>query len=121
MSEFLQLNVVEIGEEALFMFEESMMILFNDTVPADLKGISVIHDNRNITEEIKAGDEMVIGNESFKILFVGDKANETLQELGHATINFNGETSSELPGTICTEKKAIPEITGNSVISFHRR
>ncbi|MEN2465735.1 PTS glucitol/sorbitol transporter subunit IIA [Ornithinibacillus sp. FSL M8-0202] len=120
MSVYLELNVVEVGEEATLMFEESMMILFNDTVPADLKGISVIHNSRNIMEEIQAGDEMVIDGESFKILFVGNKVNETLQELGHATFNFNGEMQADLPGTVCLEKKEIPDIRTKSKITFQR-
>ncbi|MUK87631.1 PTS glucose transporter subunit IIABC [Ornithinibacillus sp. L9] len=117
---FIELNVVEVGEEASLMLDEGMMILFNDTVPADLKGIAVVHDASNITDEIKVGDKLEIDGHSFEILFVGEKANETLGELGHATFNFDGEKHSELPGTICLEKKAIPEIKTNSVITFHR-
>ncbi|WP_236686969.1 PTS glucitol/sorbitol transporter subunit IIA [Ornithinibacillus contaminans] len=118
--EYLRLTIIEVGEEATLMFEEDIMILFNDTVPLDLKGISVIHDAKTIKNEIKSGDTMVINNEGFHILFVGDKANETLNELGHATFNFNGESHSELPGTICLEKKAIPKIKKGSIITFHR-
>ncbi|ASN07297.1 PTS glucose transporter subunit IIABC [Virgibacillus necropolis] len=117
---YTEINVVELGAEAGLMFEEKMMILFNDTVPADLKDIAVVHDKRLWTEEVKTGDEMVIDGEAFKVLFVGDKANETLKELGHATFHFNGSTNSDLPGTICLEAKPIPHLTSNSVISFRR-
>ncbi|SDQ16047.1 PTS glucitol/sorbitol transporter subunit IIA [Virgibacillus salinus] len=117
---FYEVKVVEVGEDAPLMFEEKMMILFNDTVPADLKSISVVHDGDSLTQDIKAGDEMVINDEPFKILFVGDKANETMKELGHATFNFNGDSHSELPGTVCLEQKQIPEVNEKMIISFRR-
>ncbi|SES92108.1 PTS system, glucitol/sorbitol-specific IIA component [Oceanobacillus limi] len=118
---YVEVNVVEVGEEAALMFEEGMMILFNDTVPADLKGIAVVHDGRDFSGELQVGDHMVVDGESFEILFVGSKANETLKELGHATFNFDGETHSDMPGTVCLEKKPIPEMHENTTISFQRR
>lgn len=117
---YLQLNVLEVGEDAPLMMEEGMMILFNDTVPQELKDIAVIHNGRDIAPELQAGDVMQIGNESFEVLFVGSKANETLNELGHATFSFDGCSQSELPGTICLEKKAIPEISKDTVIRFYK-
>lgn len=113
-------TVVEVGQEASLMTEENMIILFNNSVPEDLKSIAYVHDGGEITEEIKAGDQLVVGGETFNILYVGDKANETMKELGHATFHFNGEADSEMPGTICLEAKPIPEITEQSTISFKR-
>ncbi|HLS08206.1 PTS glucitol/sorbitol transporter subunit IIA [Lentibacillus sp.] len=117
---YYNVNVVEVGSDAPLMTEENMIILFNHTVPADLKSIAYVHDGDTISEEIKAGDQMVIDGEAFDILFVGDKANETMKDLGHATFHFNGESSSDLPGTVCLEAKPIPEISVNSTISFTR-
>jgi PTS system glucitol/sorbitol-specific IIA component len=116
---YAELNVVEIGADASLMFEEKIMILFNNSVPDDLKEIAVVHDSA-IQEEIEAGDEMVIDGEVFKILFVGDKVNETMNELGHATFNFSGESHSELPGTVCLEERPIPHISEGNKISFRK-
>jgi len=118
---YLQLNVLEVGEDAPLMMEEGMMILFNDTVPQELKDIAVIHNGRDIAPELQSGDVMQIGDESFEVLFVGSKANETLNEHGHATFSFDGSTHSELPGTVCLEKKAIPEIKQDTVIRFYKK
>lgn len=117
---YYNVNVVEVGSEAPLMTEENMIILFNETVPADLKSIAYVHNGDTISEEIKTGDKMVIDEDPFEILFVGDKVNETMQDLGHATFHFNGEANSELPGTVCLEAKPIPEISVNSTISFTR-
>jgi len=113
-------NVLEVGSEASLMLEEKMIILFNNTVPQDLKSIAFVHDGGELKGVIKAGDQMVIDGEDFDILFVGDKANETMKDMGHATFHFNGETSSELPGTVCLEEKPIPQIDTNSTISFKK-
>lgn len=117
---YYNINVVEVGPDAALMLEEKMVILFNHTVPEDLKSIAYVHDGGEIKEDIRAGDQMVIDGETFDILFVGGKANETMRDLGHATFHFNGETSSELPGTICLEDKPIPQISENSTISFNK-
>ncbi|WP_174614564.1 PTS glucitol/sorbitol transporter subunit IIA [Virgibacillus ihumii] len=117
---YYNINIVEVGSDAPLMLEEKMIILFNNTVPADLKSIAFVHDGGEFVDEIKAGDQMIIAGEAFDILFVGNKANETMKDLGHATFHFNGESNSELPGTICLEDKVIPTINENTIISFNR-
>ncbi|SFB00324.1 PTS system, glucitol/sorbitol-specific IIA component [Lentibacillus halodurans] len=117
---YYNVNVVEIGSDASLMLEEKMVILFNNTVPEDLRSIAFVHDGGELTDEIKAGDQLVIDGDTFDILFVGDKVNETMRDLGHATFHFNGETISDLPGTVCLEDKSIPQISENSTISFNR-
>lgn len=100
----LDLNVTEVGEDVELMKEEGILILFNNTVPEDLKTIAVIHDGA-FHQDIKSGDDMIINGELFRIHHVGDKANETLSQLGHATFNFEGETEYDMPGTVYLEKK----------------
>ncbi|CDO03531.1 PTS system glucitol/sorbitol-specific transporter subunit IIA [Oceanobacillus picturae] len=117
---YVDVNVVQVGQDAELMLEENMIILFNSSVPNDLKEIAVVHDGGSLSIALQAGDEMLIDEEVFKVLFVGDKANETLTELGHATFHFNGESHSDMPGTVCLENKTIPPINENTVISFRR-
>lgn len=115
---YYDINVVEIGTEAGMMAEEKMLILFNNMAPADLRSIAIVHDGKMLSKEIKAGDEMVIDDQVYKILFVGEKVNETMKDLGHATFHFNNEKSSDLPGTVCLEDKGMPEVNNGSTISF---
>lgn len=114
--EKLNAAITELGNEWEMMKSENMVILFNENSPQELRDISVVHDGKT-GAEVEAGDVMELNGEVFNILFVGGKANETLQELGHATFQFNGEDNSDLPGTICLEKKEIPELeVGQKVV-----
>jgi len=107
--EKLNAIITELGNEWEMMKSENMMVLFNENSPQELKEISVVH-NGSINGPIKAGDIMELNGEKFNILFVGDKANETLHELGHATFQFNGNDKSDLPGAVCLEHKGIPDL-----------
>jgi len=114
--EKLNATIRELGSEWEMMKSENMVILFNENSPQELRDISVVHDGE-ASEEVEAGDVMELGDKSYDILFVGGKANETLRELGHATFQFNGERDSDLPGTICLEKKEIPNLViGQKVV-----
>ncbi|WP_209123980.1 PTS glucitol/sorbitol transporter subunit IIA [Alkalihalobacillus sp. BA299] len=102
--------VTEVGSEVELFIEEKMIVIFNENAPEDLRSIGVIHKEAELLNDVEAGDFLEIDRERFEILFVGNKVNDTLKELGHCTIAFNGEKSSDLPGTMCVEHKQIPEI-----------
>ena len=76
-----------------------------DLVPEDFSRMGVM-----------AGDVLEINEQRYEILFVGSKVNDTLDEIGHCTIAFNGETEASLPGTMCVEKKALPNLKVGSAI-----
>lgn len=116
MTKKYESQIIEIGEEVELFAEESMLIIFNDTVPEALRMIGVIHKKSDLLGEVEVGDVLEISGESYNILFVGNKVNETLKDIGHCTIVFNGEKTAELPGTMCVEKKPMPTLTVNSEI-----
>ncbi|XXM71428.1 PTS glucitol/sorbitol transporter subunit IIA [Lysinibacillus sphaericus] len=116
-----QSTVTEVGAEAEIFHSEKMMVIFNDTAPADLKTIGVIHKEAHLLEDVEAGDVLEVAGEAYEILFVGSKVNETLKELGHCTIMFNGETSADLPGTMTVEKKPLPNVTVDSEIRIVKK
>ncbi|GEK60334.1 hypothetical protein CHL76_01610 [Marinococcus halophilus] len=120
-TEIFTATVVGIGEDAQMLMDDGMMILFNETAPKDLYDISFVHNAEGLNEDLAAGDELVIDGEAFSLTFVGAKANETLRDLGHATFQFNGETSSDLPGTVCVEAKPLPAIQVGSTITFRKQ
>jgi PTS system glucitol/sorbitol-specific IIA component len=103
-------KITEIGEEVEIFSEENMMVIFNDTVPEELRSFAVIHEKALLHEHVEAGDFLEINGERYEILFVGSKVNDTLQDLGHCTISFNGDASADLPGTMCVEHKPLPEL-----------
>lgn len=121
MADYFKAKVEYVGEEADLMWEEKMVILFNNTVPQDLKDIAIVHEGGSLAAPIEEGDVMMIGDTSFTLLFVGDKANETMTDLGHATFHFNGSATADQPGTICLEDKEIPVIEPGMTITFRKK
>jgi len=113
-------KIIEIGEEVEIFSEENMMVIFNDTVPIELRSFGVIHEKVRLLEKIESGDVLEIAGEPYDILFVGSKVNDTLKEIGHCTISFNGETSADLPGTMCVEKKAMPKMAVGALIQIYK-
>ncbi|CEG22546.1 PTS system glucitol/sorbitol-specific transporter subunit IIA [Planococcus massiliensis] len=113
-------KIIEIGEEVEIFSEENMMVIFDDSVPIELRTFGVIHEKVHLLGEIESGDVLEIAGEPYDILFVGSKVNDTINEIGHCTISFNGETSADLPGTMCVEKKALPELAVGAKIQIYK-
>ncbi|GAA3316617.1 hypothetical protein GCM10020331_013130 [Ectobacillus funiculus] len=106
MKTIYQSKVVEVGAQvSLFFWKKKMLVLFNDSAPSDLRDIAVVHQACPLEDDIAVGDELVIDDQAFKVTFVGAKANQTMKELGHSTLAFNGAKEADLPGTICLEEK----------------
>ena len=120
MKTIYQSIVTEVGSQVGLFLQDKMIVLFNETAPSDLREIAVIHQYSPLEEDITVGDELVIGNQSFKITSVGYKVNETMRELGHSTVSFNGSLEAELPGTLCVEDKEVPNINVSSQIIFRK-
>ena len=120
MKTIYQSKVVEVGAQVSLFLEEKMLVLFNDSAPSDLRDIAVVHQACPLEDDIAVGDELVIDDQSFKVTFVGAKANQTMKELGHSTLAFNGAKEADLPGTICLEEKVIPSIDVSSQIIFRK-
>ena len=115
MSVRFEATVAEIGEMVQQLADEKMLILFNQSAPKELRDVAVMHRDQTNEGEVQVGDTLVLGDESYQILFVGDKANDTLRDLGHVTLKFNGE-KNDLPGSICLEDKPLPALTTGMVI-----
>ena len=78
---------------------------------------------KEVTEEklvisIAAGQTIRFDDASYTITAVGSEAPVTLAGLGHCTMNFSGQTTVELPGTIYIENKPLPEIKVGTVIQI---
>lgn len=116
MTKKYEAKITEIGEEVEIFIEENMLVIFNDTVPESLRSIGVIHERADLIGKVEVGDILEINKQQYEILFVGSKVNDTLEEIGHCTIAFNGETDASLPGTMCVEKKALPELQVGAAI-----
>jgi len=109
-------KVVGIGGSALSFLEHKMVVFFDHKCGPDLAEYSVLLDGGGVCD-FEPGDHLILGDERYQILAVGEVANKNLEALGHAVIKFDGKTSAELPGCFHVEAKEIVEITtGLSVV-----
>jgi PTS system glucitol/sorbitol-specific IIA component len=90
--------------------EAGVLVFFGQNAPEELTEFAVIHDGQALAAPVAAGDEFVIGDERYRLLAVGEVANQNLASLGHFIIKFNGAAEPEMPGDICAEARPLPKI-----------
>ena len=113
-----QTKVQAIGSEAALFKEDKMLILFGDNAPEGLKEYAYQIIINRAKEEITTEMILAIGKTDFKITAVGNLVTKNLNQLGHITMKFTGETTAELPGTLYLEGKEIPIITVGTKITI---
>lgn len=121
MQVLFESKVTKIGDMVPDFIQASTIIIFNEDVPEELHDMAILHTKSAATETIKPGDQLVIAGESFQVTSVGEKANQTLLEIGHCTIKFDGRSEPELPGIIHVEQKDIPVIELDTTLTFIRQ
>ncbi len=98
--------------------DAGMFILFGDNAPEELQDYCYSVSVNPIQGTIAAGQTLKIGEAEYKITAVGTEAPVTLAGLGHCTINFSGQTTVDLPGTIYVEHKPMPNIQVGTMIQI---
>lgn len=111
-------SVQEIGAEAALFADDKMLILFGDNAPEGLKEYAYQIIINRAKEEITTEMILASGKTDFKITAVGNLVTKNLNQLGHITMKFTGETTAELPGTLYLEGKEIPIITVGTKITI---
>lgn len=111
-------TITHIGPFAGEFLAEQIIVLFGQDAPEELVEFSLIHDGTELLAPISAGDTVTIGDETFRILAVGEVANNNLANLGHLVLKFNGETEVEMPGDVCLSAVPLPPITVGTVLSI---
>ena len=106
-------TITGLGDMALAFLDPAMemrfVILFNDDAPAELAELSILHTKGEMTEAPAPGDNMKIGEKTYRITAVGDEAIHTLKELGHCTLAFTADTEPYRPGCINLDGEIITE------------
>lgn len=87
-----------------------IVVLFGEGAPAELAEFAVLHHGGRLMGRITKNDTVSFDGMRFRILAVGDIANENLGNLGHLVLKFNGRETPELPGDVCVEAKPLPPI-----------
>ncbi len=91
---------------------------FGANAPEELHEFSVIHDGTTLEADLEPGDFVSLDGEEFKILAVGEIANQNFRNLGHLVLKFNGETVVDLPGDVCVEAKPLALLHPGSKIEI---
>lgn len=103
-------RVTQIGPLVSEFVDHGVLVLFGADAPEELAEFSVLHDGQTLAAPVEPGDEVLLGESSFKILAVGDVANNNLGALGHLILKFNGQSTVEMPGDICLEARPLPAV-----------
>lgn len=116
MQEF---KIVEIGEMVPDFAEEMLLVLFGESAPPELRGVSVIHDYQAKQKNVlKVGTRLVMGNQTYTVTKVGSAANANFEELGHIAIYFREGDSDILPGSIMARPVVFPKLKAGESIQI---
>ncbi len=110
--------VNEVGPQAADFLSEQMLVLFGSEAPPELRPFCFIIDRNNVKETIVEGDTLLIDEEAFKVVAVGNAVNKNLNDLAHITLNFKGEVDGDMAGTLYLEEKEIPNITVGTTLKI---
>ena len=100
-----------------FLENNSSFILMNEGLRPNLADMVVQHNAGELVEDIVEGDKLKVGNSDFKVLKVGENANQNLRAEGHCTIVVNAEGT--MPGQIVVKGKIPPRLRLGNVIKFY--
>ncbi|MHC1684612.1 MAG: PTS glucitol/sorbitol transporter subunit IIA [Clostridiaceae bacterium] len=114
-----QAEIIAIGEFADALLKRSgSLIIFNECAPPEIAEISVLHTTESFSEDVKVGDTLELGNQTYTVTCVGSEAMHTLRELGHCTLKFEGESTVQLPGQMQLSGPANPVLNVGDMIVF---
>lgn len=103
-------NVTGLGPLVAEFIDAGILVLFGEGAPDELVEFSILHDGKALHEPVAPGDVIVLDDQSFRVLAVGEVANTNLANLGHLVMKFNGASTPEMPGDVCVEALPIPPL-----------
>jgi PTS system glucitol/sorbitol-specific IIA component len=103
-------TVTAIGPYVGEFIDHKILVLFGEEAPEELAEFAILHDGKELKEELVVGDRVFLDDFQYQVLAVGEVANNNLKNLGHLILKFNGEHEPEMPGDVCVENKPLPEI-----------
>ena len=111
-------EITGMGELALDLLGNDMLIIFNENAPPELAELSILHTQGELFDNVAPGDTLLICDQVYSVVEVGHEANYTLRELGHCSIKF-GTGKEALPGYIVVSETDKPEIKTGGTIEIH--
>lgn len=112
----LRSRITAIGNAVEEFRAAQVLVFFGEGAPEELAEFSILHAPELNLASLSPGDTIRLGSEVFRVLAVGEVANQNLANLGHLVIKANGRTEPELPGDVCVDAKPLPELrVGDSI------
>jgi glucitol/sorbitol PTS system EIIA component len=102
-------KVTAVGEQVAEFVGQGILIWFAEGAPEELHFFTVLHRPTVTTGGVRPGDLVRIDDKAFRVMAVGDVADENMVNLGHMDLKANGADEAPLPGDICLEELPLPE------------
>jgi PTS system glucitol/sorbitol-specific IIA component len=112
-------TVTKLGETYGEIFDQGMVVVFNENAPEELAELSALHTPAKLPGDVKPGDEVVLGNKRYAVSAVGSEANYTLGKMGHCTFVFTGANKAELDGHIVLKGEGMPVLKPGSPFEIY--
>ena len=110
MSVKYEVSVTAIGKLARkFLETNNSVILLDEGAHPNLAEMVIEHTPSELVGEIAVGDTLSVGKQKYKIVRVGENANDTIRESGPCTILYNARGS--WPGQIDVDGTGLPSFT----------
>ena len=110
-------QITSVGKLAIeFLNNNNSVIILNEGVHPNLADMVVEHTVGELKSDIVVGDKLKIGNTDFKVVKVGDIANNTIREEGHCTLVINADGT--MPGQIIVKGAMPPRLRIGDKIQF---
>ncbi len=103
-------HITAIGPSASEFVEAGVLVFFGESAPPELAEFAILHDGKQLAGAIAPGDRVTLDTRSYRVLAVGEVANQNLSSLGHLVLKFNNQTVPEMPGDVCVEAAPLPEL-----------
>jgi PTS system glucitol/sorbitol-specific IIA component len=112
-------TITKLGETYGEIFEQGMVVVFNENAPEELAELSALHTPAKLPRDVKPGDEVVLGKKRYTVTAVGSEANYTLGKMGHCTFIFTGAAKAELDGHIVLKGDGMPVLNPGSPFEIY--
>lgn len=113
-----EVTITAIGSLAgNFLENSNSVIILDEGARPSLSEMVVEHTQADLKEDIKVGDTLVMGNKKkFKVVTVGEMANENIRKEGHCTLVFNDDGT--MPGQIVVKGSGVPRLLVGDTVAF---
>lgn len=121
MKKYYSTTVQELGEQVNAFKGASMLIMFNENAPQELREYCILHRGNKLEDTVQPGDILKLGDTSYKVVFVGNQVQKNLKDLGHITLRFNANKDGEsLEGSLYLEEKPVADVAPGDEIAIYR-